>query len=231
MPNDFIPIAERTGLVVQLGAWVLREACRQTSEWRRAGLVGDAFYVSVNLSARHFKDRGAIDDTVQALNEASLPSHMLLVEVTESALVDDLDAGAFFRELQELGVRLAIDDFGTGYSSLGRLSDFPVDVVKIDKSFVDRLGDDADGDAMVRAVIALSHSLGIQAIAEGVEQEHQADALARLGCTLAQGYLFGRPMPADAMTTEFQIGSKNLRHRSTRELAVWHEPNPVPSAR
>jgi EAL domain-containing protein (putative c-di-GMP-specific phosphodiesterase class I) len=161
--------------------------------------------VSVNLSARHFKDRSAIDDIRCALTEANLPPHALLIEVTESALVDDLDAGEIFRELQELGVRLAIDDFGTGYSSLGRLSDFPVDVVKIDKSFVDRLGDDADGDTMVRAVIALSHSLGIKAIAEGVEHDHQADALTRLECTTAQGYLFAHPMAADAMTTALDL--------------------------
>jgi len=111
--------------------------------------------------------------------------------------------GDVFRALQELGVRLAIDDFGTGYSSLGRLYDFPVDVVKIDKSFVHRLGDDGDGDTMVRAVITLSHSLGSTAIAEGVEDEYQAAALIRLGCTMAQGYHFARPMPAEAMTVAY----------------------------
>jgi diguanylate cyclase (GGDEF)-like protein/PAS domain S-box-containing protein len=204
MPDEFIPIAEDTGVVVPLGAWVLREACRQTNEWRRAGLVGDAFYVSVNLSARHFADRSAIDDIVHALDASRLPSRALLIEVTESALVEDLEAGGVFRELQELGVRLAIDDFGTGYSSLGRLNNFPVDVVKIDKSFVDRLSDDGDGETMVRAVIALSHSLGIEAIAEGVEHVEQAVALGRLGCSMAQGYLFARPMPSDAMTAVLQ---------------------------
>jgi diguanylate cyclase (GGDEF)-like protein/PAS domain S-box-containing protein len=208
MPNDFIPIAESSGVVVQLGVWVLHEACRQARAWRVAGLVDDSFYVSVNLSARHFKDRSAVDDVAAALKSADLPAHALLVEVTESALVDAVDAG-LFRELRELGVRLAIDDFGTGYSSLGRLSDLPVDVVKIDKSFVDRLCDGADGDTMVRAVIALSHSLGMHAIAEGVEQQHQADALTRLGCAMAQGYLYARPIPADTITAALQATTQD----------------------
>jgi diguanylate cyclase (GGDEF)-like protein/PAS domain S-box-containing protein len=204
MPDAFIPIAEGSGIVVPLGAWVLQEACRQTSEWRHAGLVDESFYVSVNLSARHFTDRGAAEDIIHALSASDLPTSALLVEVTESALVDDFDAEGVFREIQELGVRLAIDDFGTGYSSLGRLSEFPVDVVKIDKSFIDRLGDAGGGETMVRAVVTLSHSLGMKAIAEGVEDEDQAAALTRLGCTMAQGYLFARPMPPDLMTAALE---------------------------
>jgi diguanylate cyclase (GGDEF)-like protein/PAS domain S-box-containing protein len=199
MPADFIPIAESSGVVVPLGAWVLGEACRQTSEWRRAGLVDDSYYVSVNLAAQHFKDRGVIDDIINALNASDLPASALLVEVTESGLMDDLDTGGVLRDMRALGIRLAIDDFGTGYSSLGRLSELPVDVVKIDKSFIDRLVNDADGETMVRAVIALSHELGMKAVAEGVEDAEQAAALIRLGCSMAQGYLFARPMPADAL--------------------------------
>jgi diguanylate cyclase (GGDEF)-like protein/PAS domain S-box-containing protein len=200
MPDEFIPIAESTGVVVPLGVWVLGEACRQTSEWRRAGLVEHSYYVSVNLAARHFKDRSVIDDIVHALTEADLPACALLVEVTEGGLMDDVDPGGVLRELRDLGIRLAIDDFGTGYSSLGRLAEFPVDVVKIDKSFIDRLIDDADGETMVRAVVALSHELGMKSVAEGVETEEQAVALTRLGCTIAQGYFFARPMPSDVMT-------------------------------
>jgi diguanylate cyclase (GGDEF)-like protein/PAS domain S-box-containing protein len=200
-PDQFIPIAESTGLVVALDRWVLDEACRQTSEWRRNGIVDDSFYISVNVSARHFNDHAVVDDIVHALTSSHLPPSALLVEVTESALEHYFDPdGAFLRELKALGVRLAIDDFGTGYSSLARLGDFPIDIVKIDKSFVDRLSADADGETMVRAVIALSHSLGMQAVAEGVEDREQAAALQRLGCTLAQGYLFARPMPPEAMT-------------------------------
>jgi diguanylate cyclase (GGDEF)-like protein/PAS domain S-box-containing protein len=214
MPDEFIPIAESTGAVVPLGAWVLGEACRQTSEWRRAGLVDDDYYVSVNLAARHFKDRGVIDDIVHALTEADLPAKALLIEVTESGLMDDLDPGGVLRELRDLGIRLAIDDFGTGYSSLGRLSEFPVDVVKIDKSFIDRLLRDADGETMVRAVIALSHELGIKTVAEGVEDEEQAAALTRLGCTTAQGYFFARPMPSDAMTAELEDARSSVTGRA-----------------
>jgi EAL domain-containing protein (putative c-di-GMP-specific phosphodiesterase class I) len=200
-PDEFIPVAESTGIVVALDRWVLDEACRQTSEWRRTGIVEDSFYISVNVSARHFTDHAVVDDIVHALDASQLPPGALLVEVTESALEHYFDPdGAFLRELKALGVRLAIDDFGTGYSSLARLGDFPIDIVKIDKSFVDRLGADADGETMVRAVVALSHSLGMRAIAEGVENRKQAAALERLGCTLAQGYLFARPMPPDAMT-------------------------------
>jgi diguanylate cyclase (GGDEF)-like protein/PAS domain S-box-containing protein len=205
LPGEFIPIAESTGVVVPLGQWVLTEACRQTSEWRHAGFVEESFYMSVNLSARHFRDRSVIDDVTRALDESHLPADALLIEVTESALVDDFDPGGFvLRELKALGIHLAIDDFGTGYSSLARLSDFPVDVVKIDKSFIDRLSDDADGETMVRAVVALTHSLGMRAVAEGVEDHEQALTLERLGCTMAQGYLFARPMPPDAMTQALQ---------------------------
>lgn len=198
LPNEFIPIAESTGVVLLLGAWALVEACRQTSEWRDAGLVDDTFYTSVNLSARHFRDRRVIDDVVHALDVSQLPAGALVLEVTESAFVQDVEMVGF-RELRELGVRLAIDDFGTGYSSLSRVIDLPVDFVKIDKLFVDRLIGSADGETMVRAVVALSHSLGIKVVAEGVEERAQAYALTRLGCALAQGYLFARPMPFESM--------------------------------
>jgi diguanylate cyclase (GGDEF)-like protein/PAS domain S-box-containing protein len=196
-PNEFIPVAESTGLVVPLGRWVLEEACRQTREWQLAGVADECFYVSVNLSARHLHDPAVVDDIVHALDASGLPPGALLVEVTESALVENLDpSGTRLRELKNLGVRVAIDDFGTGYSSLARLSTFPLDVVKIDKSFVDRLTGDRDGEAMVRAVVDLSHTLGMKAIAEGVEHPEQAIALERLGCTMAQGYLFAGPMTA-----------------------------------
>jgi EAL domain-containing protein (putative c-di-GMP-specific phosphodiesterase class I) len=173
----------------------------QAREWQRAGLVGDAFYVAVNVSARHLLDPGIIDDVVRALEASGLPGRALLVEVTESAFVDDLDpAGTVLHDLERLGVRLAMDDFGTGYSSFARLNRFPLDVIKIDKVFVDRLAD-KDGEAMVRAVINLSHTLGKQVVAEGVEDAEQVLALLRLGCTMVQGYMFARPMPPDEMTS------------------------------
>ncbi|MGH9273968.1 MAG: putative bifunctional diguanylate cyclase/phosphodiesterase, partial [Acidimicrobiales bacterium] len=203
-PNEFIPVAESTGLVIPLGRWVLGEACRQVRQWQRQGRVDEDFYVSVNLSARHLHDRGVVDDVTAALDTSGLAPAALLVEVTESALVEDLDpSGTRLADLKSIGVRLAIDDFGTGYSSLARLSTFPLDVVKIDKSFIDRLLADHDGEAMVRAVVDLSHTLGMSAIAEGVEHEEQALALQHLGCTMAQGYLFARPMPASEVVRVF----------------------------
>jgi diguanylate cyclase (GGDEF)-like protein/PAS domain S-box-containing protein len=210
-PLDFIPIAESTGLIIPLGRWVLDQACQQMRIWRRDGLVGEDFYVSVNLSARHLRDPNVVEDVAHALDVAGLPANALLIEVTESALVEDLDpTGAVFTRLKGLGVRLAIDDFGTGYSSLARLSTFPLDVVKIDKSFVDRLTLSADGEATVRAVVALAHTLGMVAVAEGVEEAEQADALAELGCTMSQGFLFARPVPAEALTASLIGGGANL---------------------
>jgi EAL domain-containing protein (putative c-di-GMP-specific phosphodiesterase class I) len=199
-PSEFIPIAESTGLVIPLGRWVLHEACQQARAWQMMGVVDDNFYVSVNISARHLHDPGMVDDVVQALDASGLAGPALLIEVTESAFVEDLDpGGTVLRELKGLGVRIAMDDFGTGYSSLARLSTFPLDVVKVDKAFVDRLAE-KDGEAMVRAVVNMSHMLGMQVVAEGVEESDQALALLRLGCTMAQGYVFARPMPPDAMT-------------------------------
>jgi diguanylate cyclase (GGDEF)-like protein/PAS domain S-box-containing protein len=210
-PNDFIPVAETTGLVIPLGRWVLDEACRQTRAWQQAGLVDDAFYISVNLSARHLRDTSVVDDVVHALDTSGMTASALLIEVTETGLVEDLDpAGTVLHDLKALGVRLAIDDFGTGYSSLGRLGTFPLDVVKIDKSFIDRLGGHADGDAMVRAVVDLSHTLGMMTVAEGVEDPDQARALSRLGCSVAQGFLFARPMPADDMTGALELEGLKL---------------------
>ena len=210
-PDDFIPVAETIGLVIPLGRWVLDEACRQMSTWHHAGLVDDSFYVSVNISARHLRDAGMVDDVVHALHSSGMPAAALLIEVTETALVEDLDpAGTVLHDLKALGVRLAIDDFGTGYSSLARLGTFPLDVVKIDKSFVDRLTGSADGDAMVRAVVDLSKTLGMRTVAEGVEEEKQAQALGRLGCSMAQGFLFARPMPAHELTVALQLEGLNL---------------------
>jgi diguanylate cyclase (GGDEF)-like protein/PAS domain S-box-containing protein len=200
-PNDFIPIAETTGLIGAIGRLMLGLACRQTAEWRRAHLVDDAFYVSVNLSARHLKDPTVVDDVRAALADSGLAASALLLEITESALLDDLDPNvARLQELKDLGVRLAVDDFGTGYSSLSYLSTFPLDIIKIDKSFVDNVAHSREGEAIVRAVVDLSHTLGLSIIAEGVEEADQADALEGLGCEMAQGYLFARPLPSAAMT-------------------------------
>jgi diguanylate cyclase (GGDEF)-like protein/PAS domain S-box-containing protein len=195
-PAEFIPDAESTGLIVPLGKWVLAEACRQAQSWRLSGLTDEAFYISVNLSARQLQDAGLLGDVTAALRDSGLPASALVLEVTESAVMGDLDlAIAQLHALKDLGLRLAVDDFGTGYSSLSYLRNLPVDVVKIDKSFIDRIMLDPEGAAMVRGVIDLSSALGLTSIAEGVEQGDQLALLEQLGCDSVQGYVFAKPMP------------------------------------
>jgi EAL domain-containing protein (putative c-di-GMP-specific phosphodiesterase class I) len=207
-PVDFIPAAESTGLIVPLGRWVLAEACRQAHAWRRSGLTDDAFYVSVNLSARQLQDPALLDDVADAIRSSGLPASAVVLEVTESAVMEDLDTALTrLNALKDLGLRLAIDDFGTGYSSLSYLRNLPVDVVKIDKSFVDRMTQDPEGAALVRSVIDLSSALGLTSIAEGVEQGDQLALLDKLGCDHVQGYLFAKPMPND----EFAAALTHLR--------------------
>ncbi|MEO5900178.1 MAG: EAL domain-containing protein, partial [Ilumatobacteraceae bacterium] len=196
-PVEFIGIAESTDLIVTLGEWVLNQACRQTQAWRSSHVVDDSFYVSVNLAARQLAEPSLVDDVASALRHSGLPPRSLVLEITESALMIDFDAGlARLRALKELGLRLALDDYGTGYSSLNRLGQLPVDIVKIDKSFIDRITLDTEGAALVRSVLDVTSALGLTSIAEGVEQPGQRDALAELGCDSIQGYLFARPTTA-----------------------------------
>jgi EAL domain-containing protein (putative c-di-GMP-specific phosphodiesterase class I) len=198
-PAKFIPIAEQTGLIVPIGAWVVREACRVAAEWRREPGAQD-ITMAVNLSPRQL---GAVDlvDTVRdALADAELPPSCLCLEVTETALMNDMDTAlAALGKLKELGVRLAIDDFGIGYSSLMHLKQLlPVDILKIDKAFVDGVLERAEDRAIVEAVVRLAGALGVDAIAEGVETAGQADALRALSCGYAQGFHFARPStPSD----------------------------------
>jgi diguanylate cyclase (GGDEF)-like protein/PAS domain S-box-containing protein len=197
-PDEFIPVAESTGLIVPLGKWVLAEACRRVQSWKDVGVVDDAFYVSVNLSARQLQDPGLLDDVAFVLGETGLAAGVVVLEVTESIIMDDLESALeCLHALKGLGLRLAIDDFGTGYSSLSYLRTFPMDVVKIDKSFIDRVAVDSEGAALVRGMIDLSSALGLATIAEGVEGEEQLVVLRQFGCDSVQGYLFAPPMPAD----------------------------------
>jgi diguanylate cyclase (GGDEF)-like protein/PAS domain S-box-containing protein len=208
-PLEFIPTAEATGLIIPLGRQVLRDATHQAEEWRRNGLVGDDFYVSVNLSGLQLQDPQLLDDVAQALEDSGLPPEALVLEITESALVQNLDLTLpRLKALTLLGLRLAVDDFGTGYSSFSYLADLPVSVVKIDKSFIDRVTPDPDGAAIVRGVVDLSRALGLTCIAEGVEGENQLAALDDLGCENAQGYLFARPASgADIADTLSRLNS------------------------
>jgi diguanylate cyclase (GGDEF)-like protein/PAS domain S-box-containing protein len=199
-PSEFIPIAETTGLIIALGRWVLREACGQTQRWKQDGLADKSFYASVNLSGRHVVDDNVLGDIRTALAVSGLAPEALVVEVTETTLIQDLDrARSALTALKRLGIRIAVDDFGTGYSSLAYLSNFPIDLIKVDKSFIDRVAYNTEGETMVRAVVDLAHTLGLLAIAEGVEQADQAVALEHIGCRFAQGYMFAKPMPANEM--------------------------------
>ncbi len=207
-PMEFIPIAEVTGLIVPLGRQVLRDATLQTQAWRQSGLVDEHFYVSVNLSARQLQDPELLADVSRALLDSGLAPGALVLEVTESTLVENLDVTLpRLHALKSLGLRLAVDDFGTGYSSLSYLADLPVSVVKIDKSFIDRITRDAEGAAMVRGVIDLSRALGLTCTAEGVEGDNQLAVLDELDCDSVQGYLFARPTcAADAAGVFTRLG-------------------------
>ena len=196
-PLEFIPVAELTGLIVPIDQWVLNEVCRQAKAWKDERLVEEAFYVSVNLSARHLQDPTVVRSVKDALEASGLEAEGLVVEVTKSELIKDLgSAGASLAILNRLGVRVAVDNFGTGYSSLAHLARFPIHFVKIDRTFVETVNSH-EGEMMVRAVVELAHTLGLTAIAEGVEYPEQALAIADVGCPMAQGNLFSVPLPAD----------------------------------
>ena len=189
-PDQFIPFAERTGLITDIGSWVLGEACRQAAVW--AGPGRPVLEMCVNVSSRQLaQGAGLVHAVRSALTESGIAPTALVLEVTESALMDDAEAALrVVNELKSLGVRIAIDDFGTGYSSLLYLKKFPVDLLKIDRSFVAGLGHDQDDKAIVRSVIDLAHALGIHTVAEGIETREQLKILTDLGCTLGQGYLW-----------------------------------------
>jgi EAL domain-containing protein (putative c-di-GMP-specific phosphodiesterase class I) len=203
-PADFIQVAEDTGLVVPLGAWVLRRACRDLTRILDQGGPGGGcdLVMSVNLSARQLSEPALVAMVESVLAEFGLAPWRLCFEITESVLMDDVDAAiALLSDLRALGVRLAIDDFGTGYSSLGYLRRFPVDIVKLDRAFVGGLGGDSAADAIAAAVINLGHALGLSVIAEGVETEEQLTVLRALGCDRAQGYLWSAPQVPEALAS------------------------------
>jgi diguanylate cyclase (GGDEF)-like protein len=193
-PDAFIGIAEDTGLIRPLGAWVLHQACRQLHHWSRIGVDGGV--VAVNLSGRQLASPDLVGNVLGAIAAARIDASQLSFEITESVLMEDVERSTnILRSLKDIGVALAIDDFGTGYSSLSYLECFPVDALKIDRSFVSRLGTDPAAGAIVSAVMALGHALGLMVTAEGVETAEQLRILADLGCDAAQGYLFARPIP------------------------------------
>jgi diguanylate cyclase (GGDEF)-like protein/PAS domain S-box-containing protein len=196
-PAEFVTIAEETGLIVPLGEWVLEEACRQVVAWEAQGI---RLSVSVNVSGVQITQPDVVSRVAAVLDRTGVDPARVALEMTESVLMRDAEETlSVLRALKDLGVRLHVDDFGTGYSSLSYLKRFPVDAVKVDRSFVDGLANDPEDIAIVAAIISLAHSLGIAVIAEGVETEAQLEALQSMGCELAQGYMFSKAVPADDM--------------------------------
>lgn len=197
-PDKFIPLAEETGLILEIGRWVLFEACRQARAW--IDEHGIALPVAVNLSARQFADPGLSDDIAKALEQSGLDASMLAIEVTESMIMDDVNrAVGVLRRLKRLGLSIAIDDFGTGYSSLNQLRRLPVDELKIDRTFVSDIPDSVEDMEIVTAIISMAKSLKLSVIAEGVETLEQLDFLRAQGCDLAQGFLIGKPVEKDVL--------------------------------
>jgi EAL domain-containing protein (putative c-di-GMP-specific phosphodiesterase class I) len=200
-PDLFIPVAEETGLVGAIGDWMLTEACLQAREWQRSHPRWAALGISVNVSGRQLAQGDVAADVKRALTTSGLDPACLTLEITESALMHNLNAGAgMVQRLHAMSVGLHLDDFGTGYSSLAYLHSFPVDALKVDQSFVDRMGRAPEQSAIVKAIVSLAHNLGMEVIAEGVETRAQADALTALGCQRGQGFLYSRPLPAAEAT-------------------------------
>jgi len=205
-PYRFIPVAEESGLIIPIGAWVLEQACHQLQDWQQPGRSGPHGSIEVNLSARQIDDPRIVRTVEQVLARTGLPPEHLTLEITESALMTNAaSALAVLSALKGLGVQLAIDDFGTGYSSLTYLQRFPLDVLKVDRSFVEELGVSVEGEEIVSAVINLAHALGLKVVAEGVETALQLEVLQAFECDLAQGYLFSRPLPAGEIVASFGL--------------------------
>ncbi|MDZ7585808.1 MAG: EAL domain-containing protein, partial [Thiobacillus sp.] len=228
-PDRFIGVAEDTGLIVPLGNWVLEEACRCTRQWQDMGLA--EIRMSVNLSARQFRDPGLVDRVMRVLSETRLAPAFLELEITESTVMHDSEAAiGTLRALKNLGLTLSVDDFGTGYSSLSYLKLFPIDVLKVDRSFVRDVTTDPDDTAIVRAIVTLAHSLGLSVIAEGVEKAAQAAFLRYVKCDELQGYYFSRPLPeSDAELLlrsgrRLDVGVLERERRARTLLIVDDEP-------
>jgi EAL domain-containing protein (putative c-di-GMP-specific phosphodiesterase class I) len=211
-PNEFIPIAESTGLIIPLGLWVLEEACRQVAAWHGQFRIQPPLVLSVNLSPRQFQQPSIVADVARALEESGFPANCLKLEITEGIIMLDVEATIrTLWELKGLGLQIAVDDFGTGYSSLSYLKRLPLDVLKIDRSFVSGIGHNQEDTAIVHAIMAMAKSLNFKVTGEGIETAEQLALLGEWGCDWGQGYLFSKPL--DSVKAEALLES-TARSRS-----------------
>jgi EAL domain-containing protein (putative c-di-GMP-specific phosphodiesterase class I) len=205
MPGDFIPLAESSGLILPLGAWVLEEACQQMVTWRQQFPEMPSLMISVNLSIKQFNQPDLVTQIAAVLEKTGLPPQYLKLEITETAIMQDAEAAiAMLTKLHQMGVKLSIDDFGTGYSSLSYLYYFPVDSLKVDRSFISRIDQDGEQVELVRTVLTLAWNLGLDTIAEGIETYTQLSQLKALQCEYGQGYFFNQSLPAEKIQTLLQ---------------------------
>jgi diguanylate cyclase (GGDEF)-like protein len=226
-PMSFIPIAEDAGMIGQIGTWVREEAFAQLARWRADGTVADDFYLSVNVSPRQLNDPDLPLTVAAELLRHRLPARAVALEMTESVMVDGSSVtGRVLSELRELGVRLLVDDFGTGFSALGYLRTFPVTGVKIDRSFVSGLGQSQEDEEIVRAVVAMSNAMGLTIVAEGVENRGQRDALAAVGVTQGQGWLWGPAVPPADFAAHWHAGGPAARAAAAGADTNGRDPGP-----
>jgi len=201
-PADFIPLAEETGMIVPIGMWTLKRACQQLRQWQFYSPANRSLFMSVNLSGKQVAQISLVSDICQTLKETGVDARHLKLEITESAVIENSEnAAELLRRLKNLGVQLSIDDFGTGYSSLGYLHRFPVDTIKIDRSFIGRIGEASEDIEIVRAIMSLAENMGMDVVAEGIETLGQLGKLQTLNCQYGQGYLFSRPVDCDSINS------------------------------
>ncbi|HEV3401488.1 MAG TPA: GGDEF domain-containing phosphodiesterase, partial [Acidimicrobiales bacterium] len=199
-PGDFISVAEKSGLITPMGRWILNEACRQRQRWRKQLRAGPPFAMSVNVSPVQMEDPCFVDDLVGCLEASGTEAHALTLEITESLFMRNFPSAVEkLQQVRELGVKVAIDDFGTGWSSFSRLRSMPIDILKIDKAFVDGVTRGPEDSAVAQAIVRMASSFGLQTVAEGIEYPGQVDVLAAMKCDMGQGYFFSPPLAADAL--------------------------------
>jgi EAL domain-containing protein (putative c-di-GMP-specific phosphodiesterase class I) len=224
-PLRFIPVAEESGQILDIGLWILRRACSDAARWQSRFPRERPLLVSVNVSPVEICHPGFIETLRDTLSEFELAQNSLVLEITEGVLVHDTPTvGRRLREIKSLGVQVAIDDFGTGYSSLGYLHQYPIDFLKIDKLFIDSITEGSRASALTRAVVQLGDTLGLRVVAEGVESQYQADVLQEMGCALAQGYLFSRPVDDRAIDGILESAMFSTRSLPATKLEATRRP-------